>query len=143
MTINNKNLKEATKRLNKELSTVTKNKNDVVKELKTDIKHWRKELARERRLKLKLEEKIESKEIKKTPKTTEPNIIPPLRTTLCSKENLVAAIEIPDDEASDETCSICAKPIFNYVPKYFQDLQINPACSECDDSIEDSDDAPG
>ena len=146
LAINNENLKQATKRLNRELSKANKDKTDIVKELKTDIKHWRKELGRERRLKLKLEKELENKEIKARLETTEPNLLPAVRTSLCSeidKEKPVAVIEIPDDESSDESCSICSRPIFNYVPKYFQDLLINPACSDCDDSIDDSDDTPG
>ena len=30
------------------------------------------------------------------------------------------------------TCSICARPIENYVPKYSSGLLWNPACSDCD-----------
>ena len=35
-------------------------------------------------------------------------------------------------------CTICAEPIMNYVPKYFLDLLINPACQDCDDTSEES-----
>ena len=142
--------------------------------MKIDIKHWRKELGRERKLKIKLERKLENKELKIASETKEPNIIQTIfhkRTTTygdniiasveassiyaatdtdwhpsdnINTENLVAATENPSDEFIDETCSICARPIKNYAPKYFQDLLINPACSECDDSTEETDDdTPG
>ena len=33
-------------------------------------------------------------------------------------------------------CSICADPIHDYIPKFFEDIQINPACTNCDDETE-------
>ena len=35
-------------------------------------------------------------------------------------------------DVHDETCSICTRPIRNYVPKYSSGLLWNPACSDCD-----------
>ena len=35
-------------------------------------------------------------------------------------------------DVHEETCSICARPIENYVPKYSSGLVWNPACSDCD-----------
>ena len=104
---------------------------------------------------MELEKHLENKEIEKASEIPEPSTSSrsdEASSTIGStdtnrnffdninKENLPAAVENPENESSDETCSICARPIHDYVPKYFQDLLINPACSECDDSIEDTDD---
>ena len=43
-----------------------------------------------------------------------------------------------DEPKEEETCSICVEIIPNYTPKFFQGLLINPACSNCDDSQDDS-----
>ena len=39
-----------------------------------------------------------------------------------------------DDEALVETCSICVRPIPNYVLRYSSGLLSNPACSDCEDT---------
>ena len=39
-----------------------------------------------------------------------------------------------DDEALVETCSICVRPIPNYVLRYSSGLLCNPACSDCEDT---------
>ena len=62
LVVNNKRLKQATKRLNKELARVQvefkNDKNDAIKDLKGKIKQWRKYLGKERREKIKLEKKV-------------------------------------------------------------------------------------
>ena len=61
--INNKRLKQVTIRLNRELARIrtenTKANNGTIKELRVEIKKWRKQLGQERSLKLKLEKKLE------------------------------------------------------------------------------------
>ena len=43
--------------------------------------------------------------------------------------------EATKDNIEDEVvCTICAEPIKNFVPKFFYGVQINPACSKCDDN---------
>ena len=60
--INNKRLKQATIRLNKELTRLraerTEANNATIKDNKLEIKMWRKLLGRERSLKIKLEKQI-------------------------------------------------------------------------------------
>ena len=62
LVVNNKRLKQATKRLNKELARVQvefkNDKNDAIKDLKGKIKQWRKYLGKERSEKIKLEKKV-------------------------------------------------------------------------------------
>ena len=48
------------------------------------------------------------------------------RHTSGSDEGSTGVIDV-----HDETCSICARPIENYVPKYSSGLLWNPACSDC------------
>ena len=33
--------------------------------------------------------------------------------------------------SSEEDCTICAEPIQDYVPDYFNGVEMNPACDEC------------
>ena len=34
---------------------------------------------------------------------------------------------------SSEVCTICAEEIPNYIPKYFNGIEINPSCDDCQD----------
>ena len=80
LVVNNKRLKQVTKRLNKELANVKtktkENKTAPVKELKVEIKQWRKLLGNERSQKLKLEKKLalikSSKEVPKVNSSSKP-----------------------------------------------------------------------
>ena len=60
--VNNKRLKQASKRLNKELTRVKvefkQDKDDAILDLKGKIKQWRKSLGKERSEKIKLEKKL-------------------------------------------------------------------------------------
>ena len=130
---NNRRLKQATKRLNKELARVKlefgKDKIATIKEKKVEIKHWRKLLGNERSKKIKFERKLATIESSKTLATQE-------------EESSIPALNHVDDskiveDAHDETCSICMRLIPNYIPRYSSGLLWNPACSDCDDDNDD------
>ena len=146
LVLNNRRLKQVTKRLNTELARVKtefrKDKSDTVKDLKVEIKQWRKSLGLERSQKIKLEKKLV--------------LVEASASGACSlRENSASAFptvkpmndsqEYEDEVALDETCSICARPIPDYNPRYSDGLLWNPACSDCEDSNEDDtdDDTPG
>ena len=127
LVVNNKRLKQVTKRLNTELASVKnkskENKTAAVKELKVEIKQWRKLLGKERSQKMKLEKKValikSSGEVSRVNSSSKP-------------------IQASEEEIDDiETCSICVRPIPNYIPRYSSGLLWNPACSECDDDSDD------
>ena len=159
--INNKNLKVAMKRLNKGLSEVKtklkKDKDEAIKELKLEIKQWRKELGRERSFKIKLEKKLANKEsdstepkkLFSTDRTLLHTLNPPVGTSLQNTNPSTTNLSLSyknnnfiDNSVScgkdyEETCSICAEPIPEYIPKYIQGLLVNPACENCDDYEDD------
>ena len=164
--INNKNLKVAMKRLHKGLSEaktrLKKDKDEAIKELKLEIKQWKKDLGRERSVKINLEKKLAKKESDPTePRrisalfTDQPSVHAknsPVRTSLqnsnpaitplsgsCINNNLIDSAASVEISYVVETCSICAEPIPDYIPKYTQGLLINPACKNCDDYEDDPD----
>ena len=111
----NKRAREASDKLNKKLVDAKvqfkKEKAEITKEYKTDVKSWKKDLGEERRQREKLEKKVNE-----TP------------TTSIKTENLL----IPNETL----CSICAYPIVNYTPKYFLSQRYSPTCENCDDDSE-------
>ena len=134
LVVNNKRLKQVTKRLNTELASVKnkskENKTAAVKELKVEIKQWRKLLGKERSEKMKLEKKVAL--IKSSDEVSRVN---------SSSKPIQASEEASEEEIDDiETCSICVRPIPNYIPRYSSGLLWNPACSECDDNSDDETD---
>ena len=82
------------------------------KELKAEIKSWRKELGEERKAKIKLEEELEKTKVGdiKTPED-EPLAVSPKNSPL------------------EISCIICSETIKDYLPVYFHDIEMNPACS--------------
>ena len=95
---------------------------DSTKKLKVEIKSWRKELGEERKANIKLEKKLEN---------------------IANKYEAMNKLEINDEAAepepptstltSSEVCTICAEEIPNYIPKYFNGIEINPSCDDCQD----------
>ena len=51
-----------------------------------------------------------------------------------NSKNSMFKIKDPKDE--ETLCSICANPIPNYTPKFFEGIPINPACTKCGDETE-------
>ena len=132
LNISNKTTKEVSNKLRKELSETKANFNKekitIMKNHKTEIKHWRKQLGEQTKAKLKLENLETGKESKK--KST---------MNLAKKESnnnheLFATKSLVEDEVF---CSICACLITNYCPEYFCGELFNPACAQCKDNSND------
>ena len=131
-----KHAKEAADRLNKKLCNTKKRfekeKVDIIKWYKAEIKGWKKDLGEERRQKVKLEEKLNDTH------------------TLVEKRSVVEknpeevdhypSSKTDFSEVSDEIhCTICASPIMSYVPKYFLVKKFRPFCENCDENYGMSD----
>jgi chromosome segregation ATPase len=102
-------------KLNKEMSEVIakskKEKKLIIKEHKSAIKHWKKELSEETKLKIKIEERL-----------NKPVDNPAEVSTVLTNDTT---------EHPEETlCTICAAPIVNYVQKYFHGEAFSPACDK-------------
>ena len=117
--------KEATYALNQAYNDARimheKDKLDIFKNHKSEVKSWRRELGEMTRKHKKLEKKFE----------------------VLSEGNVKSDPEIPEDiscegkdadQVTDEDltiCTLCGVEITNYVPDYFYGEVINPACSTC------------
>ena len=129
----NKNSIEATNRINKEMHQLkNKHLNEkavLIKDHKIEVKAWRKDLGEMNRenikLKAKLEKKLDEQAVVSEASAPPDNPPFPLKHEQQTEPRVI--------------CSICADPIVNYKPKYFMGEVFNPACSKCDDSIEDDD----
>ena len=120
-------------------------KSGEVKALKVEIKQWRKELGEERKQKIKLEKALAEQEARLTEsKETQQSSFTPkeiLNASTGSRESsdasslyTLAAVMSADPCLSsnpEEDCTICAEPIHNYKPEYFDGLEMNPACDNC------------
>ena len=119
---------EISKILNKQISDLKadfkKEKKDIMKEHKAEVKAWRLDLGEETRQNVKLKERLNNA-IEKPISEIKPNptVKPPIHTS-----------------TAETSCSICASPIANYVPKYFHGERFSPACENCDDKSWISDD---
>jgi hypothetical protein len=134
-----KRIVAASKTLNQELVKArTKSpsiKSDDVKALKVEIKQWRKVLGEERKQKIKVEKELAELEAK----VNEPNKTLTLlaRSTDTSNSSSLGSLAVPKSpepclaNSSQEDCTICAEPIQNYEPEYFNGVEINPACDDC------------
>ena len=106
-----------------------------MKALKVEIKQWRKELGEERRQRIKLEKALSELEAK----VTEPNktLTPSTRATDTSNSSVLGSLPVAMSaeptlpNSSEEECTICAEPIANYEPEYFDGVELNPACDDC------------
>ena len=127
----NKNARESSEKLYKKLCDTKeqyiKEKAEIIKKYKADVKAWKNDLGEERRQKMKLEKKLEEKE-KETVENTS--------TEIYDTPTMTDHIGVKDETL----CSTCACPIVNYVPKYFLTERISPACDKCDDYSWMSDD---
>ena len=117
-------------------------KSDEVKALKVEIKQWRKELGEERKQKIKLENALaeleanltESKETQQSSFTTKGILTSSTRSSdsssLCTLTVMMSADHCLSSNP-EEDCTICAEPIKNYEPEYFDGVEMNPACDNC------------
>ena len=125
--------------LNQQLvKTVTKSpllKSENEKALKVEIKHWRKELGEERRQRIKLEKGLSELEAKVS--ESNKTLIPSSRSTDTSNSSVLGSLPVATSaepampNPSEEECTICAEPIQNYEPEYFDGIEMNPACDAC------------
>lgn len=140
----NKILENQVKTLNIQLSESKNNARkelmDAKKEFKKEVKAWRKDLGEERKQKIKLEIKLDEivKQNQKAdtiPERNETSSTPLLQTLNSEEEKLLPVVSEPSlpTNAVEEIieCTICAEPIFEFVPDYFMGLEMNPACDGC------------
>jgi hypothetical protein len=121
--------------MNSSRSRLLEEKDKAAKAFKQEIKLWKKKLGNERRKKIKLERKLsKEREAESTNSKLSSSIIStkPIQSSI---PNLIE--EAVDEPKEEQTCNICAEIIPNYTPKFFQGLLINPACSNCDDSLDE------
>ena len=115
-----KNLKEVKEKFHKE-------RTELIKNHKKEVKYWRTQLGEETKMKIKLKEKLEG------PKDTTKNMLTKTKLKKQSvnknSENNPAIEENPNNSL----CSLCAIEIQNYIPEYFCGEKFNPACEECKD----------
>ena len=137
MKIINKNSREATDRINKELHEhkikYSKEKAVLIKEHKTEVKAWRKELGEVTKENIKLKAKLESK-------LDEQAVVDEASAHIHDNPPLPPRHE--QQVEPEVICSICTDPIIDYKPKYFMGEVFSPACSKCDDSFEGDDTGP-
>ena len=100
-----------------------KDKFQIFKQHKVEVKSWRRELGEMTRKHIKLEKKLKL--------LTEENV--PVPTSSIERlDNLVlkeGVIELLEEDF--DICSLCGVNIRNYVPDYFFGEIINPACIKC------------
>ena len=136
LNIINKNSKEGSARINKELHELkikySKEKTMLIKDHKTEVKAWRKDLGDVNKENIKLKAKLE-KMLNKQVVVSEASVPP---------DNPLFPPEQEQQTESGAVCSICADPIINYKPKNFLGELFDSACSKCDDSFEGDDTGP-
>ena len=103
-----------------------KEKAQESKTYKKEMKLWKKEIGQERRKYIKLERKLAHV-------SEEQSIVTGIGSQAPSTNSKNSLSKILDKET---LCSICADPIPDYIPKCFEDIQINPACTNFDDENE-------
>ena len=108
-------------KLNETKTKFKKEKTNLLKEHRKEIKSWRIELGEETREKIKLEEKLNEKE------SSSPVLVPEISESHPLLQSPISTISL-----ETTFCSICANPIVNFTPKYFLGEQFNPACDKCD-----------
>ena len=110
-------------KLNKELCDnklrFKEEKAALVKEFKSEAKQLKKELGKANSKNLKLLKKIDSD----------------AESLEVTSETTGESIRYDGDIVNNTgvSCSLCATPIVNYKPKYFMGVEVNAACSKCED----------
>ena len=102
----------------------------IEKEHKAEVKSWRDDLGEEVKQKTKLEIRLQTLESKRDDSL--PTSLVPLISPIIPQPQ-----PSPILMSNHETiCSICAKSILNFTPKYFLGEKVNAACTNCDDSFD-------
>ena len=143
LTLSDKNQREINKRLNLEMvksrTRLIKEKEEESKHLKNDIKLWKKKLGKEKKKVIKLKTKIcESTSVKSIAFPSNPIAEDKNKNESKDETELEEAVTSEVICAEEISCSICADPLFFYTPKFCEGLPINPACSKCKDSGDES-----
>ena len=128
----NKTKKEISDKLNKNLNDLkvkyNKEKIELSKKHKAEVKHWRKELGEETKRKIKLLEQLKDEENNEIVKAT-------TAKNKSKKKALKSASTLLNRNSNPSTtvCSICSLDIPEYVPEYFCGEKYNPTCESCKD----------
>ena len=110
----NKDLKESKAKYSKE-------KSELIRTHKAEVKQWRKELGEETKAKIKIKKKLEDLEnSEKCGSTSSKNV---------NKER--SSNQKINDKKENTFCSICSLLIQDYIPEYFCGEKFNPACDSC------------
>ena len=137
----NKKQKEISNKFNKELSDARvkfqKEKTEISKEYRAELKVLRKDLGEETRQKLKVEKKL--RELVTNSAHPVPDFTPRSNESSTSPSASQPSIDTAEN-SEDTVCSICATPIVNYIQKYFEGEPFSPACDKCDDDSSKFDD---
>ena len=114
-----KKLKEAKIKVNKE-------KTEILRDHKTEVKALKKELGETNKENIKLKKKVEKFVNEDLPKPeSSPSIFPPDPDV---QESL-------KDSEPQTLCSIFSVPILDFKPRYFLGEMNNPACNDCNDDF--------
>ena len=118
---------EAFAKLNKEMKDLkikfNKEKNEISKSHKSEVKSWRNELGEEIKKNIKLREKLKDLDIFEESKP-DASKKKPTKKKADIKSKSVKKIE-------ENICSICGIDIVDYIPEYFMGEKYNPACLRC------------
>ena len=134
--VSNKKQKEIADKLHKNINETKvksmKEKDQVEKEHRAEVKSWRKDLGEEVKEKVKLEKTLK-KLLDKVGDEPPTELIDTPADSITTHNPHTASPPDSSSLSSSTFCSICAIPILNYVPKYFLSEKFNPACEKCDD----------
>ena len=115
--------KELVDRLNKELQDskvkFKRERGEMIKSHKAEVKYWRKELGEQTKINIKLEKKLEDAKNQDLSKPTK------------KKETVSEKSTFRNEKTNEITCSICASNIPDFTPEYFCGELLNPACDAC------------
>ena len=124
----NQSLMEEVERLSSQLSgskvEAIKEIEEVQKQAKQEIKGWKKELGRERSMKINLENKLKLLSVE--------NELVKEKHALCNPDTFDADGAFTSNAIEEEIeCTICAEAIPHYKPTIFAGIEMNPACDAC------------
>ena len=128
----NKTRKEISDKLNKNMNDLKvkyiKEKSEISKKHKAEVKNWRKKLGEETKTKIKLKEQLQDKENNKIDKEATTR-----KKKLKKNQKSASPLIKEKNNPSSIFCSICSLEIQNYIPEYFCGEKFNPTCQTCKD----------
>ena len=115
----------AASKLNKTLAEkrllYEREKNDIIKDYRGQVKSWRKELGQLTTKHINLQKKFDKLQ------TLDDSSFG-LKTAATTRSDI---IEVGSSTSDLDSCSLCSEAIINYIPEYFLGEVINPACDKC------------